>query len=52
MAAEGDYVMVNKYNLIENWHCHLNKTDRRYCIVQNFGGVNFWWMKPEDAFGW
>ena len=23
-----------------------------YRIVQNFGGVNFWWMKLEDAFGW
>ena len=23
-----------------------------YCIVQNFGGVNFWRIKLEDAFGW
>ena len=23
-----------------------------YRIVQNFGGVSFWWMKLEDVFGW
>ena len=50
MAAEGDYIMVNKNKLIA--HRHPNRTDIRYHIAQNFGGVNFWQMKPEDAFGW
>ena len=47
MAVEGDYIMVNKNKLIA--HRHPKRTDIRYHIAQNFGGVNFWQMKPEDA---
>ena len=52
MADERDYIMYGKQKQphCKKWHCHPNRTDIR--IVQNFGGVNFWQMKPEDAFGW
>ena len=53
MHRKLDYIMVNRNNLIaKKWHCHPNRTDMRYCIAQKFGGVIFWAMKPEDAFGW
>ena len=55
MEVEGNYIMININNLAaKKWHHHPNRTDHdmRYRIVQNFVAVNFWQMKPEDAFGW
>ena len=51
MTDEGDYIMIKKNNLIAKSGIAIQTGLMRYCIVQNSEELNFWWMKPEDAFG-
>ena len=46
-------VLVTNNIVVIDIHIQINMHASRtpyYCIAQNFGGVNFWWMKPEYAF--
>ena len=52
MAVKGAYNMVQKQSHCKKWHRHPNRTGMRYHIAQYFEGINFWQIKPEDAFGW
>ena len=54
MADEGDYIIANKSNLIakSGITTQTGLIWDSYHIAQNFEGVNFWRMKPEDAFRW
>ena len=52
MEAEGDYITINKNNLIAKSGIATQTGLMSFRIVQNSRVINFRRMKPEDAFGW